>query len=402
MGFKLEKEENFVNLFQEAKTLLAKNIREYGMYLALLAIMVFFQINTKGIFMSSRNISNLIDATGYVAVLAIGMTLIIVIRHIDLSVGYVAGFLGAVATILSMQFKIPIILALIFVLIFGAIIGLINGFFVAIAGVPAFVISLAGMFIFRGFLLKVTAGTGTIIIRNEFFKALGSGYIPSLTKLGRLHLLTILVGIVIIILYIIREFRNRNNNRKYNFEVLSASMFAIKLIFISCIIAYFFYVLAGYNGLSWTAVIVMIVAAIYSFVTTQTPLGRHIYAVGGNPEAAELSGINVKRITLIVFGSMSMLAALSGILYAARLGSAATQAGAGFELDAIAAAYVGGVSAAGGVGKVTGSIIGALVMSSLTSGMTLMTLGADDQYIIKGIVLVLAVVFDVYTRNRAK
>ncbi|MCL2322494.1 MAG: sugar ABC transporter permease [Oscillospiraceae bacterium] len=391
-----------MNLLQEAKTLLTKNIREYGMYIALFVIMIFFEITTKGLFMSSRNLSNLIDATGYIAVLAVGMTLIIVIRHIDLSVGYVAGFLGAIAAIFLTQFHIPVVIALILVLIFGAIIGVINGFFVARIGVPAFVISLAGMFIFRGLLLKVTAKTGTIIIPNAFFKALGSGFIPSLTKVNGMHLLTILIGIVVIILYILNEIRTRNNNKKYGFDVLSSSMFIIKLLFISFIVAYFFIILAKYNGLSWTAVIMIIVAVIYQFITTQTPLGRHIYAVGGNPEAAELSGINVSKITLIVFGSMSMLAALAGILYASRLGSAATQAGAGFELDAIAAAYVGGVSAAGGVGKITGSIVGALVMSSLTSGMTLMGTGADSQYIIKGAILVLAVVFDVVTRNKAK
>ena len=173
-------------------------------------------------------------------------------------------------------------------------------------------------------------------------------------------------------------------------------------MFISIVVALVTWVLAGYNGLSWTVVIVLIVVAVYHFVTTQTVLGRHIYAIGGNPEAAELSGISVKKLTYVVFGSMGMLAALSGILFTSRLQSATTTAGQLFEMDAIAAAYVGGVSAAGGVGKVTGSIIGALVMLSLTSGMNLMTIDISLQYIVRGAVLVAAVIFDVATRNRGK
>lgn len=179
-------------------------------------------------------------------------------------------------------------------------------------------------------------------------------------------------------------------------------MFVSKLIFISAIIGYIIWILAGYNGISWTLVIVIFVVAIYHFISTKTILGRHIYAVGGSPEAAELSGISVKNITYIVFGSMGMLSALSGILYTARLQSATTTAGTLFELDAIAAAYVGGVSAAGGVGKVTGSIIGALVMASLVNGMDLMGVGIAYQYIVRGAVLVAAVIFDVTTRNKAK
>ena len=188
----------------------------------------------------------------------------------------------------------------------------------------------------------------------------------------------------------------------YNFEVLSPGMFALKLIFMSALVALITWVLAGYNGLSWTVVIVLIVVGVYHFITTQTVLGRHIYAMGGNPEAAQLSGINVKRIIYVVFGSMGMLSALSGILFASRLQSATTTAGTLFELDAIAAAYVGGVSAAGGVGKVTGSIIGALVMLSLTSGMNLMGIDISLQYIVRGAVLVAAVIFDVATRTSGK
>ncbi len=384
----------------EMKDLLKKNIREYGMYIALIVIMAIFAVLTQGTFISARNISKLIDATGYIAVLAVGMTLVIVIRHIDLSVGFVAGFLGAVAAILLTVVHLPVIVTIPIILGLGIVIGLFNGYLVAKLGIPAFVASLAGMLIFRGGLLQATQKSGTIIIPNASFNALGNGYIPDIKILPDLHFITLLLGALTIVWMIISESKSRSNKMKYNFEVVSNTIFAIKMIFMSLIIAYITFILSQFNGLSWTTVIVIVVTAVYHFMTTRTVLGRHIYAVGGNPEAAKLSGISVKFITFFVFGSMSMLAALSGILYTARLQSATTTAGVLFELDAIAAAYVGGVSAAGGIGKVTGSVIGAIVMASLTSGMNLMGVDISWQYIIRGVVLILAVVFDVMTRNK--
>lgn len=391
-----------MGVLSEAKNLMKQNIREYGMYIALVVIMLTFSIATDGLFMSSRNISNLINQTGYIAVLAVGMTLILIIRHIDLSVGFVAGFLGAVAAILLTKAQMPVWATIVIVLAAGALLGAIIGFLVTKMGIPSFVATLAGMLIFRGALLRVTSGTGTIIIPNKGFNAIGNGFIPDIVHIEGIHTLTLILGALAIGLYIWGEFNNRRNKLKYNFEVLSSVMFTIKLLFVSMVIGYITWILAGYNGLSWTVVIVIIVVLIYNFITNKTVLGRHIYAVGGNPDAAKLSGINVNKITLIVFSSMSMLAALSGILFTARLQSATTTAGTLFELDAIAAAYVGGVSAAGGVGKVTGSIIGAFVMASLINGMNLMGVDISYQYIIRGAVLVAAVIFDVKTRtNRA-
>ena len=392
-----------MELLNDLKTMLKKNIREYGMFIALFAIMLVFSILSDGVFMSPRNISNLINSMGYIAVLAVGMTLILIIKHIDLSVGYVAGFLGAVAAMLMTSWDLPVLLVIPIILFLGILIGLFNGFMVAKLQLPAFVVSLAGMLIFRGALLQVTAKTGTIIIPNKAFNNIGVGYIPDPVKLlPGFHTLTLVIGALFIVFFILAQFKNRKNKLKYQFEVVPIKIFYIKLVFVSALIAYVTYILSDYNGLSWTGVIVLIVVALYHFLTTKTVLGRHIYAVGGNDEAAKLSGIDVKKVTLFVFSSMSMLAALSGILYTARLQSATVTAGTGFELDAIASAYVGGVSAAGGVGKVTGSIIGALVMASLTSGMNLLNVGASYQYIIRGAILILAVVFDVQTRNKAK
>lgn len=389
-----------MNFFNEAKSLFKVNIRDYGMYIALIVIMLTFSIMTDGLFMSSRNISNLLDSAGYIAVLAVGMTLVIVIRHIDLSVGFAAGFLGAIAAILLTQVGLPIYLTIPIILVLGVVVGLFNGVLVASIGIPSFVASLAGMLIFRGALLQVTEKTGTIIIKDDNFNAIGNGFIPSILQINGLHLLSLLVGLVGILLYIYSEISTRQSKIKYQFEVVSKGIFILKLIMVSGIIAYITWILAGYNGFSWTVVIMLLVVVVYHFLTTKTVLGRHIYAVGSNPEAAHLSGINVKKITYIVFGSMGMLAALSGILFTARLQSATTTAGTLFELDAIAAAYVGGVSSAGGVGKVTGAIIGAIVMASLSSGMNLLGVGISYQYMIRGGVLAGAVIFDVMTRKQ--
>jgi putative multiple sugar transport system permease protein len=394
-----------MSFIRDLQKVLRQNIREYGMFIALFLIMAIFTATTKGVFISPRNISNLLNQTGYIAVLAVGMTLVIVIRHIDLSVGFLAGFLGAIAAIALVSWHLPVYIVIPLVMGLGAVAGCITAFPVAQLGIPSFVASLAGWLIYRGAILLVTLKTGTIIIPDAAFNAIGNGYIPDfpgLNFLPELHKLTLLLGLVAIVLFILNEINSRKNKMAYNFEVLSPGMFVLKLAFISALAALITWVLAGYNGLSWTVVIVLLVVGIYHFVTTQTVLGRHIYAMGGNPEAAQLSGINVKRIIYVVFGSMGMLSALSGILFASRLQSATTTAGTLFELDAIAAAYVGGVSAAGGIGKVTGSIIGALVMLSLTSGMNLMTIDISLQYIVRGAVLVAAVIFDVATRTSGK
>ena len=394
-----------MSFFKDLQKILKQNIREYGMYIALFVIMAIFTITTKGVFISSRNISNLMNQTGYIAVLAVGMTLVIVIRHIDLSVGFLAGFMGAIAAIALAFWHLPVYVVIPMVLGLGVVAGLITAFPVAQMGIPSFVASLAGWLIYRGAILLVTMGTGTIIIQDDAFNAIGNDFIPDipgLTIFPEVHKLTLILGLLTIILFIINAINDRKKKQAYDFEVLPMNIFVLQLVFMSALIGYITWVLAGYRGLSWTLVVVIVVVLIYNFVTTRTVMGRHIYAIGGNPEAAELSGISVKKFIYIVFGSMGMLTALSGILFASRLQSATTTAGTLFELDAIAAAYVGGVSAAGGVGNVVGSIIGALVMTSLTSGMNLMGIDISLQYMVRGAVLLFAVVFDVFTRTRGK
>lgn len=389
------------SLGAEVKALLLGNIRDYAMYIALVVIFVIFTISTKGLFLSSRNLINLVNQTGYVAVLAIGMTLILIIRQIDLSVGFVAGFLGAVSAILLMKgWNVWLVIPT--VLLCGIVVGVYQGFLVTKIKVPAFVTTLAGMFIFRGLLSLVTAGTGTIIVRNRTFLQLSNGYIPDLSWGARFdfHLLTLLIGIFLVIATIYSQVRNRRTMQRYNFQTTSTVIFVTKLLSLSALIMGIIWIMASYRGLPWTAVIVAVVLVIYNFVLTKTRFGRHIYAIGGNTEAAELSGIKVDRVTLLVFASMGLLAALSGMLYTSRLASATPTAGVGFELDAIASSYIGGVSVSGGVGRVTNTIIGALVIMSLTNGMNLLGVDISFQYVVKGLIFILAVAFDVTTGNR--
>lgn len=390
-------------LGKEIAGLIKANIRDYMMYIALVVIMLFFTWRTGGSFIQARNLSNLINQAGYVAVLAIGMTLILILKHIDLSVGYVAGFCGAVAAILMTQSGVNEWVAIIVVLAVGLLIGLYQGLLVTRVGVPAFVTTLAGMFMFRGLLNLTLQKTGTIIVPNEKFNALSNGFIPDIPGLdSEFHVLTLLIGIAAVVLMIASQVKARKNKLKYNFEVTSAPVFVFGLVFVSAVIMSIIWVLASYSGLPWTAVIVGVVLLVYNHMLNRTRLGRYIYGIGGNDQAAELSGIDVKKVTLFAFCSMSFLAALAGILYTARLQSATPTAGNGFELDAIASSYIGGTAVSGGIGKVTNAIIGAFVIMSLTNGMNLMGVDVSYQYIVKGIIFIIAVAFDVRTRSKAR
>lgn len=389
-------------LGKEIVSLLKANIRDYMMYIALILIMGFFTFKTNGGFITARNLTNLINQAGYVAVLAIGMTIILILKHIDLSVGYVAGFCGAAAAILMTRYLINEWAAILLVLILGLAIGLYQGILVTKVGVPAFVTTLAGMFIFRGLLNLFLQESGTIIVPNAGFNALSNGFIPDLPFGTEIHLLTLLIGVVAVVIMIFSQLKSRKNKQQYNFPVISTPIFVFKLIFLSVIIMLIIYVLAKYSGLPWTAVIVGVVLLGYNYVLTKTRLGRYIYGIGGNEQAAELSGINVKRVTLFAFCSMSVLAALAGVLYTSRLQSATPTAGLGFEMDAIASSYIGGVAVSGGVGRVTNTMIGALVIMSLTNGMNLMGVDISYQYVVKGIIFITAVAFDVRTRAKGR
>ena len=389
-----------VGLGQEIVSMAKTNIRDYMMYIALVCIMAFFAIQTNGGFLQARNIANLINQAGYVAVMAIGMTLILIILHIDLSVGYVAGFCGAVAAILMTKYNVNERLAILIVLLLGLLIGLYQGLLVTKVGVPAFVTTLAGMFIFRGLLNLSLQETGTIIIPNKGFNALSNGFIPDIVEGAGFHVVTMIIGVVLVVAMIYTQVKSRKNKMKYNFDVPSTPVFVFKLVALSAVIMVIMWTLASYQGLPWTAVIVGVVLMIYNYMLNKTKLGRAIYGIGGNAQAAELSGINVQRVTLFAFCSVSLMAALGGVLYTSRLQSATPTAGVGFEMDAIASSYIGGVAVSGGVGRVTNTIIGALVIMSLTNGMNLMGIDISYQYVVKGLIFVIAVAFDVRTRKK--
>lgn len=388
---------------KELGSLIKTNIRDYMMYIALIIIMGFFSYKTNGGFMQARNLSNLINQAGYVAVLAIGMTVILILKQIDLSVGYVAGFSGAIAAILLTKHGVNVWLTILIVLAVGLLIGTYQGVIVTYLGVPAFVTTLAGMFMFRGLLSLSLQESGTIIVSDATFNALSNGFIPDLPDGNeQFHILTLLIGIVAVGLVIYSQIKARRNKIKYNFKVTSTSIFLTGLVFVSVIIMAIVLVLAKYQGIPWTAVIVGVVLFAYNFMLNKTPLGRYIYGMGGNEQAAELSGVNTKKVYMFAFMSMGTLAALAGILYTSRLQSATPTAGLAFEMDAIASSYIGGVAVSGGIGKVTNTIIGALVIMSLTNGMNLMGVDISFQYIVKGIIFIIAVAFDIRTRKKGK
>ena len=396
----MENKKQKVGLGQEIVTMAKTNIRDYMMYITLVCIMIFFAIQTNGAFLQARNITNLINQAGYVAVMAIGMTVILIIVHIDLSVGYVAGFCGAIAAILMTKYNVNEWVAILIVLGIGLLIGLYQGLLVTKVGVPAFVTTLAGMFMFRGLLNLSLQETGTIIIPNKGFNALSNGFIPDLPIDAGFHVVTMIIAVILVFAMVYSQIKNRKNKLKYDFEVCSTPIFVFKLVAFSIIVLGIMWVLASNQGLPWTAVIVGVVLVVYNYMLNKTKLGRAIYGIGGNAQAAELSGINVKRVTLFAFCSVSLMAALGGVLYTSRLQSATPTAGTAFEMDAIASSYIGGVAVSGGVGRVTNTIIGALVIMSLTNGMNLMGIDISYQYVVKGIIFIIAVAFDVRTRKK--
>lgn len=384
---------------QAVSELFRKNIRQYGMIIALIFITILFQILTGGILLKPLNITNLILQNSYILVLAIGMVLVIITGHIDLSVGSIAAFIGALAAIMFVDLQLPTFLTILISLVIGGLIGAWQGFWVAYVKIPAFIVTLAGMLLFRG-LTMIVLGGQSIAPFPKSFQRISSGFIPDWFGGGSLHILTILLGLVLSLLLIWQEWKERRTQLKYQFEVAPIWVFVTKLLLLVAIINIFTFVLATYNGLPNILIILFFLIVIYSFVMNRMVAGRHIYALGGNEKAAKLSGVKTKKVTFWVFVNMGALAALSGLIFAARLNSATPKAGTNFELDAIAACFIGGASASGGIGTVIGAIIGGLVMGVMNNGMSLIGLGVDWQQGIKGLVLLLAVAFDIYNKSK--
>jgi D-xylose transport system permease protein len=383
------------------------NTKQYTMFLALIAIWVTFTFLTENVFLTPRNLSNLFVQTVTTAILAIGMVLVIVTGHIDLSVGSVLGFAGAVCAMCMIRLEWGVALSVLATLVVGLAVGAWHGFWISYRKVPAFIVSLASMLAFRGLIIGITGGqTQGLEMAPESvadrFKLIGQGYLPTFGEAveGQVHDTSLYLVVAVILLFVLGSLRRRRARQQYGFEVLPGHVEALKLAFISAVIALFGAIMVIYLGIPWSVIFVLALMVLFSFIAEDTTFGRHLYAIGGNPDAARLSGIDVPRHTFGLFMLMGLMTAVAGIVYTARLNAATTSAGQNAELDAIAAAVIGGTSLLGGEGTIFGAIVGALVMTSLDNGMSLMNLDITYQYVIKGLILLLAVWVDMAQRRK--
>lgn len=382
-------------------TLFRSNIRQYGMLIALVAIMLFFQIVTDGVLLRPLNITNLILQNSYIVIMAIGMLLVIVAGHIDLSVGSITAFVGALAAVMIVSYNINFVITVIVCLFVGGLIGALQGYWIAYFKIPSFIVTLAGMLVFRGLTLALLQGQ-SIGPFPVAFQRISSGFIPDIFGGDGLHFTSLLIGLLLSITLVYLNIRTRAKQKQYNFETPPFAWFLIQNVLVVSAIMFLCWLLASYNGLPNVLIILALLIAVYTFVATKTTLGRRIYALGGNEHAAKLSGVKTEWLTFLTFVNLGVLSALAGLVFAARLNTATPKAGTAFELDVIAACFIGGASASGGVGTVIGAVIGALVMGVMNNGMSIVGVGIDWQQAIKGTVLLLAVFFDVYNKNKSQ
>ncbi|MEU0494072.1 multiple monosaccharide ABC transporter permease [Mycobacterium sp. NPDC006124] len=385
---------------ERLRAVLQGNFRQYGMVAALAVIVILFQVWTSGILLKPLNVTNIVQQNGYILILAIGMVIVIISGHIDLSVGSIAGFVGAMSAVLMIRNDMPWPLAVGLCLLLGALIGAWQGFWIAYVGIPSFIVTLAGMLVFRGATQYLLEGQ-SIAPFPRSFSQVSSGFLPEIGGGGGLyHWPTVILGVFVMAAAVWQQVRQRRTQSRYGFDVSPLGWFVFKCAAIVAALAAFTLLLASYRGVPVVGIILAVAFVIYAFVMRSTVFGRQVYAVGGNEAAARLSGVKNKRVTFLVFVNMGLLSALAGLLFAARLNSATPQAGIGMELEAIAAAFIGGASASGGVGTVLGAIIGGFVLGVLNNGMSLIGIGSDVQQVIKGLVLLAAVGFDIYNKKK--
>lgn len=383
------------------KTVISQALKQYGLILALVVIVIFFQILTGGLLLNPNNVASLIQQNAYVMILAIGMVMVIVARHIDLSVGSVVAFVGGIVALLMYDLQMNWILAVIVGLLIGALIGCWQGFWVAYVGIPAFIVTLAGMLIFRG--LAIVLVERTVSGLPSGFIEIANGSVPnSLGFMGGMYdVVTLLLGLICIAAIVFTGFRSRRAKAQEG-AIEPFGMFLGRMVLLSSLIGYLAFLLSkSAGGTPIVLVLIGVLVIVYTFVMNYTTFGRHIYAVGGNLKAAQLSGVRTKRVDFLVFVNMGVLSALAGIVTTSRAGAAVATAGNMYELDAIAAAYIGGAAVTGGVGKVSGAIIGALVMGVLNMGLSILSVDSAWQQSIKGLVVLLAVAFDLAVRKRS-
>ena len=375
------------------------HLREYGILIALVAIMAFFQVATGGILLKPVNLTNLILQNSYIVIMAVGMLLVIVCGHIDLSVGSVLGFVGALAAVMIVEWNLPWLLAALLCLGVGAVIGMAQGFWVAYFRIPSFIVTLAGMLVFKGLTLWLLEGQSVGPFPPQF-RLIASGFVPDFLGSGKPNLFSLVAGIVVAALLLWLAIRTRARQTAAGAETEPFAFFAARNALIFLALVYMSWLMADFRGLPNVFIVMALLIAVYSFLTSRTTFGRRIYAIGGNEKAASLSGINSKRLTFLTFANMGMLAALAGLVFAARLNTATPKAGVAFELDVIAAVFIGGASMSGGVGTVVGAVVGAFIMGVMNNGMSILGIGIDWQQVIKGLVLLAAVIFDVLNKQK--
>lgn len=378
---------------------LRRNLREYGMLISLVAIMALFQGLTEGTLMQPLNLTNLVLQNSYIVIMALGMLLVIVAGHIDLSVGSVCGFIGALAAVLMVSMGWHWLPATLACLVAGAVIGAAQGWFVAYAKIPSFIVTLGGMLVFKGLALALLQGQSIGPFPPEF-QVLSAGFLPEAIAAGDLRATSLVVGLAAALALGVASLRGRAQRLRHGMETEPAAFFIGKTLLFVAAIVLFSYLLASYKGLPNVLIVMALLIVGYDFVTRRTTVGRRIYALGGNEKAARLSGVKTERLSFYAFMNMGVLAALAGLVFAARLNTATPKAGLGFELDVIAACFIGGASATGGVGKVAGAVIGAFIMGVMNNGMSILGVGIDYQQVIKGLVLLAAVYVDVYNKNK--
>ncbi|WP_423222023.1 multiple monosaccharide ABC transporter permease [Ideonella lacteola] len=382
-----------------AMRFLKHHLREYGMLLSLVAIMAFFQVMTDGTLLQPLNLTNLVLQNSYIVIMALGMLLVIVSGHIDLSVGSVCGFVGALAAVLMVEMGWHFLPAALVCLVVGALIGAAQGWFVAYFKIPSFIVTLAGMLVFKGLALALLKGQSVGPFPEEFQK-LSSGFVPDVFAGSELRVTSLMLCVAVALVMVLVGWRERTRQLRYGMDVEPLGLFSARQVVFSAVIVALGWLMASYKGLPNVLIVMFVLMVGYEFVTTRMTIGRRIYALGGNEKAARLSGIKTERLAFATFVNMGVLAALAGLVFAARLNTATPKAGLGFELDVIAACFIGGASASGGVGRVMGAVIGAFVMGVMNNGMSILGIGIDYQQVIKGLVLLAAVCVDVYNKNK--
>jgi putative multiple sugar transport system permease protein len=385
---------------QPAGRRLSIDFRQYGILAALVIIILLFEVLTGGRLLMPGNVNNLIQQNAYVVILAIGMVMVIIAGHIDLSVGSLVAMIGAIAGLAMSQWGLPWWVAVLLCLLVGGLAGAWQGFWIAYMQIPAFIVTLAGMLLFRGLTLVLLYG-GTIGGLPSEFVAIGAGWLPSLLgQAGRVDILTLVLGLAACGGLVAAQATARQGRRKLSLPVEGFASFAVKIALAVVAIMAVSWQLANYSG---TPIILIILAALvlaYSFVLNRSVFGRHVYAIGGNLFSAVMSGVNTRRVNFALFVNIGVLAALAGVVSTARAGSAVASAGQNYELDAIAAVFIGGAAVQGGVGTVVGAVIGGLVMGVLNMGLSILSVDAAWQMAIKGLVLLLAVAFDLINKRR--